>query len=153
MNETLSTTGFPPLLRSAWFSLNQAFRQRLLAQNKNLTPNQFTVLRWLTEHPDGSLSQKDMTNLMTSDANTIASLMNRMEKDGLLTRKPHPNDQRCNMLSITEKGAQCYQGIIPLAEKLKGEITASLTPEEIAQFEKLLKKIAAASLKAVKNNS
>ena len=37
----------PPLLRRAWYSLNQAFRRRIA--HLDITPNQFTILRWLLE--------------------------------------------------------------------------------------------------------
>ena len=66
----------PVLLRRAWYGLNQAFRRRIAGMG--LTPDQFTVIRTLLEaEPDG-LTQKALANAMSSDPNTIASLLERM---------------------------------------------------------------------------
>src|SRR5262245_3477920 len=59
----------PPLLRRAWYGLNQAFRRRIAALG--LTPDQFTVLRTLLE--SGGITQSELTHAMTSDPNTVAS--------------------------------------------------------------------------------
>src|SRR6266576_4873649 len=68
----------PPLLRRAWYGLNRAFRRRLA--HLGLTPDQFTVMRTLLEHE--GISQRQLTSLMSSDPNTVASLLERMEKAG-----------------------------------------------------------------------
>ena len=70
----------PPLLRRAWYGLNQAFRRRIA--HLEITPDQFTVLRTLLEH-DG-ITQRELTHLISSDPNTVASLLERMEAAGLI---------------------------------------------------------------------
>src|ERR1051325_6455730 len=52
----------PILLRRAWFSLNQAFSRRV--SPAGVTPDQFTVLRTLSESEPDGLSQSDVTHLM-----------------------------------------------------------------------------------------
>src|SRR5437763_4678292 len=78
----------PPLLRRAWYGLNQGFRRR--TAHLKLTPDQFTVLRTLLENP--GITQRQLSHLMASDPNTIASLLERMEKAGLLERIAHEKD-------------------------------------------------------------
>src|SRR5687767_15369426 len=73
----------PPLLRRAWYGLNQAFRRRIA--HLGLTPDQFTALRTLLEHKD--ISQRQLTTLMSSDPNTVAALLERMERNGLIERQ------------------------------------------------------------------
>src|SRR4051812_21861147 len=80
----------PPLLRRAWFSLNQAFRRRIL--HLEITPDQFTALRILGEAEKKGLSQRQLTEAMSSDPNTVASLVERMEINGLVQRRPHESD-------------------------------------------------------------
>src|SRR5437867_3054341 len=75
----------PPLLRRAWYGLNQAFRRRIA--HLGITPDQFTVMRTLLENE--GITQRELTHLMTSDPNTVASLLNRMEKLGLVERQTH----------------------------------------------------------------
>ena len=92
----------PPLLRKAWYSLNQTFRRRLAGEG--ITPDQFTALRWLVEREGERLTQKDLADLMSSDPNTIASLVKRMEEAGLLVREVSKKDRRANDVMVTSAG-------------------------------------------------
>src|SRR2546430_2354425 len=75
----------PILLRHAWYGLNQAFRRRVA--HLAITPDQFTVMRTLLE--SGGITQSGLAGHMGSDPNTVASLLERMEKSGLLERRQH----------------------------------------------------------------
>src|SRR5258707_145513 len=77
----------PPLLRRAWYSMNQALRRRIL--HLEITPDQFTALRILGEADAKGLSQRELTERMSSDPNTVASLIERMETNGLVQRRTH----------------------------------------------------------------
>ena len=77
----------PVLLRRAWYGLNQAFRRRIA--HTGCTPDQYTVLRNLAEGDPAGLTQSDLTRRMTSDPNTIAALVERMEGADLLERRRH----------------------------------------------------------------
>src|ERR1700752_3566785 len=80
----------PSLLRRCWFNLNQTFRRRIA--HTEVTPDQFTVMRTLLEGDAKGMTQRELTDLMSSDPNTIAALLERMEKNGLVERKPHDLD-------------------------------------------------------------
>jgi hypothetical protein len=82
----------PLLLRRAWFSLNQTFR-RFSAQ-AGITPDQFTVLRTLVESEPRELTQRALAEKMSSDPNTVTSLLARMEEGGLIGRQADPADRR-----------------------------------------------------------
>jgi DNA-binding MarR family transcriptional regulator len=110
----------PPLLRRAWFALNQTFRQRLAPLD--LTPDQFTVLRWITESSPKELNQRQLANLMTSDPNTITSILSRMEGSGLIKRKPHPRDRRAQLVHATETGRHKFDQAKSIALDLQAEI-------------------------------
>src|SRR6266705_1550850 len=86
----------PLLLRRAWYSLNQAFRRR--TAQLEITPDQFTVMRTLLEN-DG-ITQRELTQLMSSDPNTVASLLERMESAGLIQREKHRKDGRAHQLAL-----------------------------------------------------
>jgi len=115
----------PPLLRRAWYSLNQAFRRR--TAHLEITPDQFTVMRTLLEH-DGS-TQRELTQLMSSDPNTIASLLERMETAGLLVRKSHEKDRRANRLHLQPAGKRRYEEAREIALALQKEVL-SVVPED-----------------------
>ena len=110
----------PPLLRRCWYGLNQAFRKRLATLG--ITPNQFTVLRWLEEDDGGGVRQAEICARMASDPNTIAALVERMHADGLVKRKVDPTDRRARLISPTTKGRRTYAKARPIAVELQEEV-------------------------------
>jgi DNA-binding MarR family transcriptional regulator len=117
----------PPLLRRAWYSLNQAFRQR--TAHLRLTPDQFSILRWLSEGDPAGLTQRQITALMASDPNTITSTITRMEKAGLLVRRPHESDRRAHRVKLLPKGKRTFVSAKRIALELQNQIL-SVLPEE-----------------------
>lgn len=124
----------PPLLRRAWYGLNQAFRRRLL--HLELTPDQFTVMRTLLENE--GITQRELTQLISSDPNTVAALVNRMEQAGLLERETHERDRRANRLRLGRRGRTKYEKARVIAVELQNEVLGIL-PE--AAREKFLEQL------------
>ncbi|MBK8000829.1 MAG: MarR family transcriptional regulator [Verrucomicrobia bacterium] len=110
----------PPLLRRAWYGLNQAFRRRIA--HLEITPDQFTVMRTLLEGDPLGLTQRELTQLMTSDPNTVASLLQRMEESGLVERKAHEKDRRAHRIKLLESGRSKYEAARALAVELQSEV-------------------------------
>lgn len=117
----------PPLLRRAWYALNQAFRQRVA--HLGLTPDQFSILRWLLEGDPAGLTQRQITDLMASDPNTITSTLSRMEKAGLIARKSHERDRRARRVTILDQGRKTFANAKKIALELQTQILKAL-PEE-----------------------
>jgi len=110
----------PLLLRRAWYGLNQAFRRRIA--HLGITPDQFTVLRTLLEGDPAGITQREMTHLMTSDPNTVASLLHRMEEAGLIERSPHEKDKRAHRIRLKEVGRLKYEAARLVAVALQTEL-------------------------------
>ena len=147
---TSSKRRFPLLLRSAWFGLNQSFRARL--KPHGLTPDQFTVLRWLYEKKGECVRQADLAQLMSSDNNTITSIITRMEKSQWVKRKPHIKDQRANQLMIMEAGEVIYFKGQAEAYALEEEVMSALTDGERLMYLELMEKVTDACLSAKERN-
>lgn len=122
----------PPLLRRAWYALNQTFRQR--TAHLSLTPDQFSILRWLTEGDPAGLTQRQITNLMASDPNTITSTLARMEKAGLIERHPHERDRRAHRVQLLATGKRTFEKAQRIALQLQVEVLASLPEDRREQF-------------------
>ncbi len=130
----------PPLLRRAWFSLNQAFRRRIA--HLDLTPDQYTALRLLAESTAGCLPQRALTPLMSSDPNTIAALLERMELAGWVTRQPDPLDRRARLVRLTAEGRRRYVRARAIALALQDEVLAVLPGRSRAVFLAQLERVA-----------
>jgi DNA-binding MarR family transcriptional regulator len=122
----------PPLLRRSWYGLNQAFRRRIA--HLQLTPDQFTVLRTLLESDTRGLTQRELARLMSSDPNTVASLLERMEKSGSVERLPHERDRRAHRIKLLPKGKKAYESARAVAIALQGEVLSVLPPAGREEF-------------------
>lgn len=130
----------PPLLRRAWYGLNQAFRRRIA--HLGLTPDQFTVMRTLLEAEPRGLTQQELTERMASDANTVASLVRRMEEAKLLLRQPHHRDGRANLLKLRAAGRRLFAQARLVATELQTEVLRVLPEVEREHILELLAVIA-----------
>ncbi len=122
----------PPLLRRAWYGINQAFRRRIA--HLGLTPDQFTVLRTLLECDVRGLSQRELSHIITSDPNTVASLLERMEAAGLVKRKPHEKDRRAHRIQARPRGRRIYAQARAVALDLQAEILGILPEAQREEF-------------------
>lgn len=136
----------PPLLRRAWYSLNQAFRRRLA--HLQITPDQFTVMRTLLEGEACGLTQRELTQRMSSDPNTVASLLQRMEEAGLVERKPHERDRRAHRITLLEAGQKRYETARQIAVSLQAETLSVIAEGKREEFLKHLGLVAEACKEA-----
>jgi DNA-binding MarR family transcriptional regulator len=112
----------PLLLRRAWYGLNQAFRRRIA--HLGVTPDQFTVMRTLLENE--GITQRHLTELMSSDPNTVASLLERMEHAGLVERQAHEKDRRAHWLRLRPRGKKKYEAVREIAVAMQAEVLSAL---------------------------
>lgn len=122
----------PPLLRRAWYGLNQAFRRRIA--RTGVTPDQFTVMRILSEGDVRGLTQSELTHLMSSDPNTVASLLERMESADWVERREHERDRRARRIVLLPSGKRKYAEVRDLAVELQTQILSVLPESKREEF-------------------
>jgi MarR family transcriptional regulator, transcriptional regulator for hemolysin len=89
----------------------------------------------------GRLLQRDLAKHYEVEQPTMAALLTRMERDGLVSRKPHPEDQRASLVSLTPKArAKLPEVKQKLVEEAR-EATAGLSDAETKTLISLLKRI------------
>ena len=144
----------PLLLRRSWYGLNQAFRRSI--SHAGATPDQFTVLRTLSEGDPAGMTQSEITRSMSSDPNTVASLLERMENNGWLERKPHETDRRANRILLLAAGNEKLTELRGIAASLQTALLAVLPESKRETFLEELATVAdacnAASEKAARKN-
>lgn len=79
----------------------RALHQR--ATKLGFSPGQFPILLELWSE-DG-LTQKQLLERVDIEQATMANTLSRMERDGLVERRPHPSDKRAQLIFLTEKAA------------------------------------------------
>jgi DNA-binding MarR family transcriptional regulator len=139
----------PPLLRRAWYGLNQAFRRRIA--HTGATPDQFTAMRSLLEVHEAGITQRQLTEMMSSDPNTIASLLERMEKTGWIERREHERDKRAYRICLKPAGKRKYEELRAIALELQSKILEALPENRREQFLEDLAGVADACRDAAQN--
>ncbi|PST23080.1 MarR family transcriptional regulator [Rhizobium sp. JAB6] len=77
----------------------RALQQR--AAKLGFSPGQFPILLELWSE-DG-LTQKQLLERIDIEQATMANTLSRMERDGLVERRPHPSDKRAQLIFLTNK--------------------------------------------------
>lgn len=91
-------------------------------------------MRTLLETDSRGITQRELTQLMTSDPNTVASLLERMEASGLVERKPHEKDRRAHRIQPQPAGRRKYEEARDLAVALQTEVLAVLPESKREEF-------------------
>lgn len=141
----------PPLLRKAWYGLNQAFRRQIA--HTRATPDQFTAMRCLIESDEMGISQKELTVMMSSDPNTVASLLERMQTNGWLEKRPHEKDRRAYRIRMKPAGKKKYEELRGIAVDLQTDVLKALPEERREQFLEDLTAVAEACREAAQRSA
>jgi DNA-binding MarR family transcriptional regulator len=99
----------------------------------DLTPRQYAVL--VTVSQNEGLSQTHLVERTGIDRSTLADIVRRMLKKGLLQRRRTREDARAYAVKLTEEGWRMLKSADPLARKVDDRILSTLPA---AQREKLL---------------
>jgi MarR family transcriptional regulator, lower aerobic nicotinate degradation pathway regulator len=105
----------------------------------DVTPQQFGLLGFLWQQ-DG-ITQAELSAKSHIDRTTMGGLIDRLEKEGLVERRNHPEDRRAYLIFLTEKGKSLEPELAPLAIKTQEKLIAKLDPQEVETLKSLLKKI------------
>jgi len=103
------------------------------------TSVQYGVLSVISRR-DG-VAQKEICEELDLDRSTIADVCARMEKNGLVSRRPADDDRRRNVLNLTPKGEAELARLRPLVDQVQVNLTSRLSSAELAQLRTLLAKI------------
>jgi len=113
-----------------------------------VTPDQFTAMRSLREGDPQGMTQRDLTTAMSSDPNTVASLLERMESAGWIERSPHESDGRANRIRLLPAGGVKYEAVREMAVTLQAEVLSVLPEPERERFLEQLDLVSAACRRA-----
>jgi DNA-binding MarR family transcriptional regulator len=98
----------------------------------DLTPRQYAVL--LTVAQNEGLNQTQLVERTGIDRSTLADIVRRMLKKGLLQRRRTRDDARAYSVKLTEQGARILKAHDPLARRVDERILASLPNAQRDRF-------------------
>jgi DNA-binding MarR family transcriptional regulator len=105
----------------------------------SLTPVQYAALVAIAAH-DGTDATR-LSNMIAFDRSTIGSVLDRLEKRGLIQRAPSPDDRRQKLIFLTESGRKLISDCETAVERVQNRIVGVLSREERELFLKLMTRI------------
>lgn len=87
------------------------------------------------------LTAQDVSRITRRPRNSISRAVHRMLAEGYLDRAQDPDDGRQAKLTLTEKGRKLHEQVAACLVRREAELMAALTPEEHADFDRLLRKV------------
>jgi DNA-binding MarR family transcriptional regulator len=105
-----------------------------------LVPAHAGILRILAARP--AISQQALATALGTLPSRLVALLDELESQGLLERRPHESDRRSYALYLTETGKSTLQAIGRIARDHQQALLAGLSEEEQRQLAALLQLVA-----------
>lgn len=97
-----------------------------------LTPRQFAVL--VTVSLNEGLSQTNLVERTGIDRSTLADIVRRMLKKGLLQRRRTKEDARAYAVKLTDEGWRMLKAAEPMARRVDEKLLSVLPPAQRDRF-------------------
>ena len=134
-----------------WILLGQARDMVFKARGKELSRYGVTVeqasILFVIQAIGGKSTPAEISKWMLREPHTISSILTRMEKEGLITKRKDSSNKGQVIVALTEKGRQIYSQSIK-RESIR-EIISCLSEEERERLGSLLEKLRDCALKNI----
>ncbi len=98
----------------------------------DLTARQYAVLFALA-HADG-LSQSKLVDATGIDRSTMADIVRRMLKKGIIQRKRDKDDARAYEVKITDEGTRLFKAVAPIVQRIEEKLLSALNGKRVDDF-------------------
>ena len=137
------TEEFPEDFRFGREIQNIANRFRRLGdenlQKEKITVSQLRAIAYISRYgQDRAVYQKDLEEHFGIRRSSVTSLLQNMEKRGILTRHGSPQDARVKIVSLTEKGKRLDESLKTYIHAMEEDVMKGFTPPEKEQFRSFL---------------
>jgi DNA-binding MarR family transcriptional regulator len=99
-----------------------------------LTRSQAWVLTNLSRHDDDALTQIELARLLDVGKVTLGGLIDRLEENGFVVRRPDPDDRRSKRISVSAKG----KALVAEMEQIALEVNEACMAGVSAQQQRVL---------------
>ncbi|MGH3925473.1 MAG: MarR family winged helix-turn-helix transcriptional regulator [Pseudonocardiaceae bacterium] len=108
-----------------------AVMQERLAE-RGLTPARAEVLFVLNQH--GAMVQRELSDALRCTPRHVTALIDALEAQGWVARRPHPTDRRATLVALTEKGTAAAGRMQSERQDAAQSLFGDLPATELAGF-------------------
>ncbi|QZQ55067.1 MarR family transcriptional regulator [Curtobacterium sp. TC1] len=130
-----------PLELMRWIGWAQRKAADEWVRDRDLTREQSFVLGYLQQNP-GAI-QRDIAEITRTSAASVSSLLQGLERRGLVERRPDATNGRTKTVHATPAGTDLIAGFTDAMVALDDTLLAPLDPDERATLQRLLQKVTA----------
>jgi DNA-binding MarR family transcriptional regulator len=106
-----------------------------LQRTSDLSHADYEILVRLSEAPDQALRMSDLAEQATFSRSRLSHAISRLEKDGVVERRPCPSDRRGLLAVLTDKGfARLVEAAPGHVESVRRALLDPLTAEQISEL-------------------
>ncbi|MGK5557809.1 MarR family winged helix-turn-helix transcriptional regulator [Actinomadura kijaniata] len=116
----------------------QAAKEHVL-RDHGITPAQQSAMAILSDH-DG-ITAAELARKCAVTPQTMNSTLGRLEKRGLIERRPHPMHGTLIEVRLTDQGRELFDRADARVAELDTALAANLNPEELAELKRLLQRV------------
>jgi DNA-binding MarR family transcriptional regulator len=121
--------------------LQRMFNTRLSGQVGSVQLSGPRLRLLLAVEEVGRLRMGDLAEDLGITARSVTTLVDALEREGLLARLPHPTDRRATLLELTEKAQSQFEQVRSLQMDLGEELVAPLDAQQRRQLLDLLNRL------------
>ena len=88
-------------------------------------------------------SQRQLSARLGLHRNVMVSLIDTLEEQGLVQRKPSPHDRRAFAVTLTSKARELLPALEEQSHAMERDVTSALTPDERAALLDMLQRVSA----------
>ena len=118
---------------------NKILRENNMADLEGARGRIIFVL-WTKGGRDG-VPIKTLCEKTSLDKSTLTGIIDRLERDGYIERKPSETDKRSTLISLTGKEQEFAQNVQKVSNQMNKIFYKGFTDEEILQFDSMLERI------------
>lgn len=126
-----------PLINMASRAFSRLGERRVKALGFNI--GQLPVLYMLRN--GAQMSQKDLAKFAKIEQPSMAQMLARMERDGLIRRTPDPADGRSSLISLTEEAVSKLPAARQALEEGRERVLSGFSADEVQTLVQLMRRL------------
>jgi DNA-binding MarR family transcriptional regulator len=129
---------------SVGYLVNRAARSLAHQLAEELRPTGVAIGQWrvlLSLWSRDGMSQAELSREIAIEPPTMVRTIDRMVRDGLVTRVPDPADRRVTRINLTERGRALRAELVPKAAAVNARNLGRMTERDGRTLRRLLRKL------------
>jgi MarR family transcriptional regulator, organic hydroperoxide resistance regulator len=122
------------LIKNTWQKLSRYYNQQLIDYDLSVPK----ALLLLEISPDCGENPKSLASKLDLESSSMTGLLDRLEKKGLVERRPDPRDRRSILIFLTPHGITARENIKALVEQLDRKVQEALPADDIKNFRRII---------------